>query len=168
MFERFAAAIRLIGGVNGCRSLRWEKPFSADQRPHHYSFGNSTMSRTTFVITLSLAVCVLAPARFVAAQQATPAAPPSAESGYYYGPTTPAPQTPSFSQQKARLRAEQRIARLEAHRRYGLTPNRPTAEALPYTSAYPLVWLRRGSSPLVSFHSNRPLMYYAHPYTVYR
>lgn len=126
------------------------------------------MSRTTLVFTLSLVVCALAPARFVAAQQTAPPAAPSVESSYYYGSTTPTPQTPSFSQQKARMRAEQRIARLEAYRRYGLTPNRPTAEALPYTSAYPLMWLRRGSRPLVSFHSNRPLMYYAHPYTVYR
>jgi hypothetical protein len=129
------------------------------------------MSRSTVILTLSLAAFIQALTQFAAAQQATsptPTAEPQDRS-WYYGPTTPTPpDRKSFSQQKARMRAEQRIARLESYRHYGITPNRPTAEAMPVTSAYPLMWLRRGTTPIVTYNSNRPLMYYAYPYTVYR
>lgn len=124
------------------------------------------MRRSSLVFTLSVAAFALAPADFAAAQQASPS--PPVDKGYYYGPTTPTPETKNFAQQKARLRAEQRIARLESYRRYGLTPNRPTAEALPFTSAYPLMWLRRNTTPTVTYDNYRPLMYYGYPYTVYR
>jgi hypothetical protein len=127
------------------------------------------MSRPTLVFSLSLAVLTLALPGSASAQQADPGVSASGEPGYHYGPTTPTPpETKSFSQQKARMRAEQRIARLEANRRYGISPNRPTAEALPFTSAYPLMWLRRGTTPIVTYNSYRPLMYYSYPYTVYR
>ncbi len=129
------------------------------------------MSRPTVVLTLLLTVLFQAHSQFAAAQEARSTAPPAAtqDREWYYGPTTPTPpETKSFSQQKARLRAEQRISRLETNRRYGITPNRPTVEAMPLTSAYPLMWLRRGTSPIVTYHSDRPLMYYAYPYTVYR
>ena len=123
------------------------------------------MSRPTVILTLSLLAFIQT--QFAAAQQAETSTSFS-ESGYY-GPTTPtAPEATTFSQQKARLRAEQRISRLEKNRSYGISPNRPTVEAMPLTSAYPLMWLRRGTSPIVTYHSNRPLMYYAYPYTVYR
>lgn len=125
------------------------------------------MSRPIVISMLLLTAFFQANSDFATAQQAESSTSFS-ESGYY-GPTTPTPpDTRSFSQQKARLRAEQRISRLEKNRSYGISPNRPTVEAMPLTSAYPLMWLRRGTSPIVTYHSNRPLMYYAYPYTVYR
>jgi hypothetical protein len=123
------------------------------------------MLRPTIIFPLSLAVIVLL-AGLAGAQEARPS--PADDKSYYYGPTTPTPMPAksSYSQQKARLRAEGRIARLEEYRRLGITPNRPTAEALPFTSAYPLMWLRRSTTPVVTYQ--RPLMYYGYPYPLYR
>lgn len=143
----------------------------AQRRPVILRQGRIIMSRPTVVLTLLLTALVQAQTQFAAAQEArTPLPPVTAQDrDRYYGPTTPTPpDTTSFSQQKARLRAEQRISRLETNRRYGVTPNRPTVEAMPFTSAYPLMWLRRGTTPIVTYNSDRPLMYYAHPYAVYR
>ena len=128
------------------------------------------MSRPTLIFTLSLVALVTTQTQFAVAQRANPPVPPAASQGqdWYSSPTTPTPATKSFSQQKARLRAEQRIARLEANRRYGLTPNRPTAEALPFTSAHPLSWMRAGRSPFSTYRNDRPLVYYSYPYAFYR
>ena len=128
------------------------------------------MSRPTFVRTLTLLAVALAPSQFAAAQLAVPPAPPAGAQGqdWYYGPTTPSVETRPIAQQKAQLRAKQRMARLEVLRRYGLTPNRPPAVALPFTSVHTLSWMRSGRSPFIYHHSDRPPVYYSSPYTVYR
>jgi hypothetical protein len=128
------------------------------------------MSRPTFFGTLTLVALALAPSQFAAAQQAVPPAPPAGaqEQGWYYGPTTPTVETRSIAQQKAQLRAKQRMARLEALRRYGLTPNRPPSVALPFTSVHTLSWMRSGRSPFIYYRSDRPLVYYSYPNRFYR
>jgi hypothetical protein len=77
-------------------------------------------------------------------------------------------ETRSIAQQKAQLRAKQRMARLEALRRYGLTPNRPPSVALPFTSVHTLSWMRSGRSPFIYYRSDRPLVYYSYPNRFYR
>ncbi len=128
------------------------------------------MSRPTFFSTLTLVALALAPSQLAAAQQAAPPAPPAGaqEQGWYYGPTTPTVETRSIAQQKAQLRAKQRMARLEALRRYGLTPNRPPSVALPFTSVHTLSWMRSGRSPFIYYRSDRPLVYYSYPNRFYR
>ncbi len=128
------------------------------------------MSRPTFFRTLTLVALALAPSQFAAAQQAVPPAPPAGAQGqdWYYGPTTPTVETRPIAQQKAHLRAKQRMARLEVLRRHGLTPNRPPAVALPFTSVHTLSWMRSGKSPFIYYRSDRPPVYYSTPYTVYR
>ena len=128
------------------------------------------MSRPTFFHTLTLVALALAPSQFAAAQQAVPPAPPAGaqEQGWYYGPTTPTVETRTIAQQKAQLRAKQRMARLEALRRHGLTPNRPPSVALPFTSVHTLSWMRSGRSPFISYRSDRPLVYYSYPNRFYR
>ncbi len=128
------------------------------------------MSRPTFFRTLTLAALVLVPSQFAAAQQDVPPAPPVGAHGqdWYYGATTPTVETRPIAQQKAQLRAKQRMARLEVLRRYGLTPNRPPAVALPFTSVHTLSWMRSGRSPFIYYRSDRPRVYYSSPYTVYR
>lgn len=124
------------------------------------------MSRTTLL--LAFTVAAFACASSASAQKGDSAAPTADQKSYYdYGSTAPTPAPQSFAQQKARFRAEERIARLENYRRYGLTPNRPTAQALPFTSAYPLLWLRRGTTPMVTYYSDRPVLYYSYPYAWY-
>jgi len=128
------------------------------------------MSRPTFFRTLTLVALALAPSQFAAAQQVVPPAPPVGAQGqdWYYGPTTPTVETRPIAQQKAQLRAKQRMARLEVLRRYGLSPNRPPAVALPFTSVHTLSWMRSGRSPFIYYRSDRPRVYYSSPYTVYR
>ena len=112
----------------------------------------------------------LAPSQFAAAQHVVPPAPPAGAQGpnWYYGPTTLTVETRSIAQQKAQLRAKQRMARLEVLRRYGLTPNRPPAVVLPFTSVHTISWMRSGRSPFIYYRSDRPRVYYSYPYTVYR
>lgn len=128
------------------------------------------MSRSTFFRSLTLVALGLAPLKFAAAQQDVPPAPPAGAHGqsWYYGPTTPTVDTRSIAQQKSQLRAKQRMARLEVLRRYGLTPNRPPAVASPFTSVHTLSWMRSGRSPFIRYRSDRPLVYYSYPHTVYR
>lgn len=132
------------------------------------------MSRPTFLRTLTLVALTLAPFQFAAAQQAAPPTPPAGVQGqgWYYGSTspvtTPTVETRSIAQQKAQLRAEQRMARLEALRRHGLTPNRPPAVAMPFTSVHTLSWMRSGRSPFIYYRSDRPRVYYSYPRVVYR
>ena len=132
------------------------------------------MSRPTFFHTLTLVALALAPSQFAAAQQAVPPAPPAGARGqdWYYGPmtptTSPTVETMPIAQQKAQLRAKQRMARLEVLRRYGLTPNRPPSVALPFTSVHTLSWMRSGRSPFIYYRSDRPRVYYSNPYRFYR
>ena len=97
--------------------------------------------------------------------------PRSAESEYYYAPVT-SEQTYSIAQQKSILKGQNRVARLEALRKYGLTPNRPTAVAVPFTSASTLTWTRPRAGMFVYYSGYyRPYYYsapHAHPYMVRR
>lgn len=123
------------------------------------------MSRLSIALAVSAIAFVQASA---SAQQDAPPTPPAPGQSWYYGPTTPTPNTKPLAQQKAELRAEQRMARLEVLRRYGLSPNRPPAVAVPFTSVSTLSWMRNGRSPFIYYRSDRPLVYYSYPYTVYR
>ena len=89
----------------------------------------------------------------------------STESEYYYNNSPVTEQAkPSIAQQKAQARAQHRIARIEANRRYGITPNRPTAVAVPFTSTSTLTWTRPRAG-VFYYQSNwyRPYWYFS-PY----
>ena len=111
------------------------------------------MSQPTFFRTLTLAALALAPLQIATAQQAVPAEQPAGAHGpdWYYGETTPAVETRPIAVQKAQLRAKQRMARLEALRRHGLSPNRPPAVAVPFASVHTLSWMRNGRSPFIHY-----------------
>jgi hypothetical protein len=127
------------------------------------------MSRPTFFRVFSLAL-VLAPVQLASAQQDVPPAQPAGAHSpdWYYGATTPTVETRPIAVQKAQLRAEQRMARLEAARRYGVSPNRPSAVAVPFTSAHSLTWMRRGKSPFIYYQSDRPRGYYINTNVLWR
>lgn len=128
------------------------------------------MSRPTFFRTLALAALTLAPLQFANAQQEAPTAQPPGPQGsdWYYAATTPTVEAKPIAQQKAQLRAEQRMARLEALRRYGLSPNRPPSVAVPFTSVHTLSWMRSGRSPFIHYQSGRTRTYYAYPNRIWR
>jgi hypothetical protein len=67
------------------------------------------------------------------------------ESWYYRTPETAPKKT--IPQQKAELRAQQRMARLAAQRWYGYSNARPTVAAMPFTSMYRPAWQRPGGRP---------------------
>jgi hypothetical protein len=128
------------------------------------------MSRPTFFRGLLLALA-LVPFQFASAQQDVPPAQPAGAHSpdWYYGATTPTTvETRPIAVQKAQLRAQQRMARLEALRRYGLTPNRPSAVAVPFTSVHTLSWMRNGRSPFIYYRSDRSRGYYANPNVMWR
>jgi hypothetical protein len=128
------------------------------------------MSRPTFFRTLTLAALALAPLQIATAQQDVPSEQPAAAHGpdWYYGATTPTVETRPIAVQKAQLRAKQRMARLEALRRHGLSPNRPPSVAVPFTSVHTLSWMRNGRSPFIRYQSDRSRVYYAYPNTIWR
>jgi hypothetical protein len=72
-------------------------------------------------------------------------APDQVESWYYRTPETTPKKT--IPQQKAELRAQQRMARLAAQRWYGFSNARPTVAALPFTSMYRPAWQQPGGRP---------------------
>lgn len=83
----------------------------------------------------------------------------SDESWYDRTPPTRAPK-PSLSHQKAALRGQQRMARLEAMRWYGYSNSRPTASGMPWTTMYSPAWQQPGGRPFAWYQSNRPVVIY--------
>jgi hypothetical protein len=67
------------------------------------------------------------------------------DSWYYRTPETSPKKT--IPQQKAELRAQQRMARLAAQRWYGYSNARPTVAAMPFTSMYRPAWQQPGGRP---------------------
>jgi len=81
----------------------------------------------------------------------------NADKEWYYGPTSPeAPKT--LGRQKAELRAQQRLARMESMRWYGFSASRPTATGIPFTSMYSPAWTRPGGRPFAWYTSQRPVV----------
>jgi len=128
------------------------------------------MSLPTILRMLTLAAIAMAPIQIAAAQQDVPPPRPAGAQAqdWYYGPSTPTAETQPIAVQKAQLRAKQRMARLEALRRYGLSPNRPPAVAVPFTSVQTLSWMRNGKSPFIHYPSDQTRVYYAYPNSYWR
>ena len=115
---------------------------------------------------------ILATSQLSLAQSKEKADSQSNRSEYYYPPVTKQADTPSIPQQKAMYRAKQRMARMEVNRHYGITPSRPSAVGLPFTSVSTLTWTRPRAGYFV-YNSGyyRPYYYsvpYASPYVVRR
>ena len=135
-----------------------------------------TLHTTLRFVALSclMASFVLATGQQAVAQPGSaPAASDSSGSEYYYpSPVTEHQETRSIAQQKAMQRAENRMQRLEVHRRYGVTPNRPSAVGVPFTSVSTITWTRPRAGLFV-YNSGyyRPYYYsapYAYPHVVRR
>ncbi len=129
------------------------------------------MKRIGFgLIAVALAFSTSAVCRAQAAGQ--PQAPPSVtvteETDWYYRPAPERAAQPSFAQQKAMRRGEERTQRLEAMRWYGFSNSRPTASAMPFTSMYSPAWQRPGGRPFAWYMSSRPIVVYSRPYVLYR
>ena len=60
--------------------------------------------------------------------------------------------------EKAKQRAAQRMARLDALRWYGMSNSRPTAASTPYTSMYSPAWQMPGGRPFAWFHTRPTLV----------
>ena len=128
-----------------------------------------------FGLTCLLACHSLALVQLAQAERSgeNPATVESTRSEYYYpGPVTEN-QDYSIAQQKAMQRAQNRMTRMEINRRYGISPNRPTAVGVPFTSASTLTWTRPRAGMFVynSGYYYRPYYYstpYAYPYVVRR
>lgn len=97
-----------------------------------------------------------------------PASETSAEDSWYYRTPPPRAAAPTIAQQKAALRGEQRMARLEALRWYGFSNSRPTAAGMPWTTMYSPAWQQPGGRPFAWHTSNRPIVIYTHSPSVYR
>ncbi len=115
------------------------------------------MRRFAF-LTLALAlVCAQTAQSQEVAAESKPAADAS-ENDWYYGPTGAQPEQKTLGRQKAELRAKQRLSRLSTMRWYGFSGSRPTAAALPFTTAYSPHWTRPGGRPFGWYISQRPVV----------
>lgn len=72
--------------------------------------------------------------------------PATDQNDWYYGSEQQEPAK-TIAQQKAQLRAEQRMDRLASLRWYGFQPGRPTASGMPFTTMYSPAWTRPGGRP---------------------
>ncbi|TWU27463.1 hypothetical protein [Bythopirellula polymerisocia] len=80
------------------------------------------------------------------------------QNDWYYGSEQPEPAK-NIAQQKAQLRAEQRMDRLASLRWYGFQPGRPTASGMPFTTMYSPAWSRPGGRPF-SWYTGYPTNVY--------
>ncbi|MAT71609.1 MAG: hypothetical protein CMJ58_19045 [Planctomycetaceae bacterium] len=74
------------------------------------------------------------------------------DDSYYTAPPVREPQL-SVAQQKSMARAQQRMARLDAMRAYGMSASRPTAISIPFTGMYSTAWQMPGGRPFGWWHS---------------
>lgn len=65
------------------------------------------------------------------------------------------PDPTAIIQQKAQIRAAQRMDRMAAMQWYGMSNARPTASATPFTTMYSPAWQMPGGRPFAWFHSQR-------------
>lgn len=82
----------------------------------------------------------------------------STEEAWHYRSPMPRAATPSIAKQKAALRGQQRMARLEAMRWYGFSGSRPTASGMPWTTMYSPAWQMPGGRPFAWYTSSRPIV----------
>jgi hypothetical protein len=81
---------------------------------------------------------------------------------WYYG----SEETPkkSIAQQKAELKAQQRMDRLASLRWYGFVPGRPTATGMTFTTMYSPAWTRPGGQPFAWYTGYQQPIVYNSPY----
>ena len=82
----------------------------------------------------------------------------STEEAWHYRSPMPRAATPSLAKQKAALRGQQRMARLDAMRWYGFSNSRPTASGMPWTTMYSPAWQMPGGRPFAWYASSRPIV----------
>lgn len=70
----------------------------------------------------------------------------------------------SIAQQKAELKAQQRMDRLASLRWYGFTPGRPTATGMTFTTMYSPAWTRPGGQPFAWYTGYQQPIVYDAPY----
>jgi hypothetical protein len=82
----------------------------------------------------------------------------STEEAWHYQSPMPRAATPSLAKQKAALRGQQRMARLDAMRWYGFSGSRPTASGMPWTTMYSPAWQMPGGRPFAWYTTSRPVV----------
>jgi hypothetical protein len=80
------------------------------------------------------------------------------EEAWHYRSPMPHAETPSLAKQKAMLRGQQRMARLDAMRWYGFSNSRPTTAGIPWTSMYSPAWQTPGGRPFPWYATRRPVV----------
>jgi hypothetical protein len=92
---------------------------------------------------------------YAADRPASPAE--AAADDWYYNSETPQPLTPrQMQQQKSQIVAAQRMSRLAAMRWYGMSNERPTATATPFSGVYSPAWQMPGGRPFAWYGASRP------------
>ena len=126
--------------------------------------GMDSMKRLTFLTIVLAFSCLQSANSQEVPQDPKPAG--ASESDWYYDSTGTRPVAKPLGRQKAEMRAMQRQTRLASMRWYGFSANRPTAAALPFTTAYSPSWTRPGGRPFAWYISHRPVA--GTPYFYYR
>jgi hypothetical protein len=111
--------------------------------------------------SLALALVTTLPTSLAVGQEESqPPASATTDDAWYYRPAPTRAEPKSIAQQKAELRAAQRMQRLEALRWYGFSNSRPTATAMPFTTMYSPAWQQPGGRPFAWHMSSRPVVIY--------
>jgi hypothetical protein len=120
-----------------------------------------TLQFSAMLFAFSLAhVCVTNQAVAERADKAAEAQKDHSE--WYYG-SEEAPKK-TIAQQKAELKAQQRMDRLASLRWYGFIPGRPTATGMPFTTMYSPAWTRPGGQPFAWYTGYQQPIVYNSPY----
>lgn len=78
------------------------------------------------------------------------------EQSWYREQSAVKPDSRAIVQQKAQIRAEQRMSRLASMNWYGMSNGRPTGASTPFTSRYSPVWEMPGGKPFSWYPNSRP------------
>ncbi len=115
------------------------------------------------VICAAAASAAIGLPSFAHAQDANAKAPKAEVSSEQWYRTEPATKELKLSRQRAIERGEQRSARLEALRWYGMSNSRPVATGIPFTAMYSPAWQQPGGRPFAWHSSTRPIVIIASP-----
>jgi PhoPQ-activated pathogenicity-related protein len=119
------------------------------------------MSRTlkvsfrAILVSIALAVCsgtCLAAGNLMSATTAEE----QQEQSWYREQASTNPDVTAIVQQKAAIRAEQRMSRMASMQWYGMSNSRPQGAVTPFTSRYSPVWEMPGGKPYSWYPQARP------------
>jgi len=110
-------------------------------------------------LALSIGLALVANTGFAAGNLTSPSTSNSGEeqqSESWYREQAAKPDAKAIAQQKAMVRADQRMSRMASMQWYGMSNSRPQASGTPFSTRYSPLWGMPGGRPYAWYPNSRP------------